>query len=327
MADEETVTPSPWPGRLTLILAAFLVGVVVLTLPFVVRSMWAELIEGEAATQYDGLTGEEVSFPAGSAGQPDQSYVTIAVVDLDEAAQSATLTVSGHRACTADCPTLALTFFSLNDVNQRRGLPPSLTLDLPGNEHLFSQTAQLPLRGNPNVYPFDSYQLTLGLVAARTLPDGTTQLIHGSDLRERVIFTLQDNVAGLNMRPPTVVDPQRVQSETDPFAFLMVQQLAFKRPAYQQLLAILLVGLISASAMVALILRPVNDLILGIGGLILGIWGVRSIIVPNPPAAINAVDAALACVILLLLVVLAVRTAKYYHRPSGACTGSGQRDE
>jgi hypothetical protein len=316
MSDEQTTTPSPWPGRLTLALAAVLLAVVVITLPFVIRSMWVELIEGEAATQYDGLTGDEVSFEEGGTNFSEMSYFTIAVIDIDEATQVATLGLSGHRVCSTDCPGIVVTLYSLHDAGMRRGMPPSVTLDLPGGDHVFSQTVQLPLRGNPNVYPFDHYELTLGMVLAVTLPDGTVQRARAIDLRDRAVFTLQENVAGLNMRPPTVVDPQHVEAESDPFAFLVVQELEFRRPAYQQLLAVLLVTLISVSAAFALFLRSVNDLVLGFGGLILGIWGVRSIVVPNPPSDVNAVDLALAGVILLLLAALSVRTARHYVRPS-----------
>ena len=140
--------------------------------------------------------------------------------------------------------------------------------------------------------------------------------MQAADLRERAVFTLQENVAGLNMEPPVVVDPQSVRAPTDPFSFLTVQRLDFARPAYQGLLAVLLVVLISISAVLALFMRAINDLVLGIGGLILGIWGVRSVVVPNPPTDVNAVDVALAFVILLLLVALAVRAARHYHRES-----------
>ena len=71
----------------------------------------------------------------------------------------------------------------------------------------------------------------------------------------------------------------------------------------------LLVLLISISASFALFMRTINELLLGIGGLILGIWGVRSVVVPSPPRRVNVVDLVLAWVILVLLVVLSIRVA------------------
>jgi hypothetical protein len=160
--------------------------------------------------QYDGLTGEVVDFTDGDAIAADRSHVTIAVVDIDEAAQVATLSISGNRNCQTDCPPPTLALFSLSDAARRRGLPPSVTLEFPAEDRLFTQSAQLPLRGNPNVYPFDRYELWLGLVIAATRPDSTIQIVQAADLRDRAVFTLQDNVAGLNMQPPVVVDPLSV---------------------------------------------------------------------------------------------------------------------
>ena len=171
MSEGTTATANPWRGRLALALAALLLVVVVLTLPVALRSMWVELVEARQAIQYDGLTGQVVAFDGGVS--TNQAYVTIAVVGIDAAAQVATLAISGHRGCEADCLPLTLTLFSLSDAANRRGLPPSVTLEFAQDDRLFSQMAQLPLRGNPNVYPFDSYELWLGLVLTATLPDGT----------------------------------------------------------------------------------------------------------------------------------------------------------
>jgi hypothetical protein len=299
-----------------LLLAALLLVVVVVTLPFALRSMWVELIEGREAMQYDGLTGQVVNFADANTALADKAYATIAVVDVDEAGQVATLAISGNRGgCVTDCPPLTLTLLSLSDAARRRGLPPSATIEYAPEDRLFSDTVQLPLRGNPNVYPFDSYELWLGLVLTATLPDGSVHVAHPADI-QGTVFTIQDNVAGLNMLPPVPIDPASVQTATDPYQFLTVQRLEFERPAYQGLLAVLLVVLISVSAALALFMRAINDLVLGIGGLILGIWGVRSVVVPKPPADVNAVDVALAFVILLLLVALAVRAARHYQRES-----------
>ena len=116
------------------------------------------------------------------------------------------------------------------------------------------------------------------------------------------------------MQPPVSIDPHRVRAATDPFDFLAVQQLVFERPDYQHVLAVLLVLLISISATLALFMHTISELMLGIGGLILGIWGVRSVVVPSAPSHINVVDLALAFVILVLLVALSVRVARHVYR-------------
>ncbi len=127
-------------------------------------------------------------------------------------------------------------------------------------------------------------------------------------------LTLQSRVGGLDMNPPVPIDSCSVHGVTDPFGFLTVQRLDFERPIYQHVLAVLLVLLISTSAAFALFVRTINELMLGIGGLILGIWGVRSVVVPSVPSRVNVVDLVLASVILVLLVALSIRIARHVYR-------------
>ena len=149
----------------------------------------------------------------------------------------------------------------------------------PGESGTYTFTIQLPIHGTPQLYPFDTYTLLLGgrLV---TLPNGREEVVKTPDLaQERVSLTLEDQVVRLNMGPPVPVDPASVRSETDPVNFLLVDQLQWQRPLYLRIVTVLLVLLISASAIFALGLRTLHELVLGIGGIILGIWGVRSVVV------------------------------------------------
>jgi hypothetical protein len=79
----------------------------------------------------------------------------------------------------------------------------------------------------------------------------------------------------------------------------------------------LLVLLISASAIFALGLRTLHELVLGIGGIILGIWGVRSVVVQTELPDVTLIDLILAFVMLVLLLALSVRAARYFYVQSG----------
>ena len=67
-------------------------------------------------------------------------------------------------------------------------------------------------------------------------------------------------------------------------------------------MAVTLISLIAISAVLAVFTRGFNELLLGIGGLILGVWGVRSVLMPQPVPAVTMIDLALSWVIFLLLV-------------------------
>ena len=59
--------------------------------------------------------------------------------------------------------------------------------------------------------------------------------------------------------------------------------------------------LISAGAGYAVFLRPLHDLAIGAGSLVLGVWGIRTVLLPNNISYTTAVDLALSVVLLFLL--------------------------
>lgn len=58
--------------------------------------------------------------------------------------------------------------------------------------------------------------------------------------------------------------------------------------------------------------RSLHELVLGIGGIILGIWGVRSVVVQTPLPDVTLIDLILGFVILVLLLGLSIRAARYF---------------
>lgn len=305
--------------RVALGLTATMAATVLIMLPFAMRSMVAVLTGAQHGPLYDLLANGEVT-PVDrdtEATETGRSYFNIAVVGIDEAAGSATFAVSGNRQCPGECPAVALTLLSLDDnASLRRGLPPSATVDLSPAELVFSESVTLPVRGRPALYPFDTYELWLGFAVALTTPEGTPIRPNLEDLAQRVTFTLQSQVPDLVMDPPRPVHPDRAMSETDPFALPLVEELRLERPLYLKILASLLVLLIAASGIIALLTRSIDDLLLGIGGLILGVWGIRSVLVTQPLAGVSAVDLALSLVILFLLLGLMARLVRHFHQRS-----------
>lgn len=299
------------------IFTILVVAVVMIMLPTTVTSMVLELQEQAGVQIYDLITAEAID-PDALIG-PETAFANIAVTNIDEANRMASLTISGHRICEAICPELNATFYSIgNDAARRRGLPPSASVIVPGETGSYTYTIQLPVQGTPQKYPFDDYTLRLGMIAAITLPDGTRQLVQPGDLMMRMVsLTLEDVVPRLNMQPPQPVDPALVRSPSDPTSFLFVDLLRWERPRYLRILSVLLVILISASGVFALSLRSLPELVLGIGGIILGIWGVRSVVVQSPLPDVTLIDLILGFVMVFLMLVLAIRAARHFFVQSG----------
>jgi hypothetical protein len=301
--------------RLALVVTLALIAFVLVTLPFTLRSM-QEVLGRAPEPLFDLVTGEVVSAQADAAAR-EMTYVNLGMVDLNDATGELSLAVSGNRVCGDVCPALDIIFLALDDdAAQRRGLPPSATLSLEPDDLVFSQTVQLPLRGRPSHYPFDTYQIWLGVGGIATMPDGTTVELSRDTVGGRAIMTLQNRIPDMIMDAPQPIPPHTTTAAADPFAFLAVQALTFERPAYLKLLSGMLILLIAVSSLLALFTRNVNDLALGIGGLILGVWGVRSILMPQSISTLTAIDLALSWVILLVLLGFALRAAIHFHRHS-----------
>ncbi len=325
MDDNIAATPEAAPGnrprahlwpRLALVQAVLLLVVVVVALPVAFRSMGILLTDGQARTLFAFPGGQPATSNEAQAEAAAESYFNIAAIDLNEDQGSITLAISGHRVCPDTCATLNFILLSLDDdADVRRALPPSTPLTLAADQPFFSQTVQLPVRGQPSQYPFDDYLLWLGL-AGTVDEGGETIPLTVELLDERAIITVQNQLRDYLMVPPVEIDLDRVTAITDPQEFLGVQQLRFERPAHQEILSVLLILLIAVSAVMAVAMRTMSDLLIGVGSLILGIWGVRSVLVPSSLPMVTSIDLALSVIILFVLVGLSFRTALHFHHQS-----------
>jgi hypothetical protein len=311
-SDQHPAKPHRHWYRLALFTTVALLLAIVALLPVAVGSMQQVLGRGSDPL-YDLITGNVVTHEVAEVAEDDATYVNLGMVDLDETTGQLTVAVSGNRNCPQACPALNLVFTALDDdADQRRGLPPSATLELTPDDRIFSQAVQLPLRGQPSLYPFDQYRIWLGVGGVVTQADGASVELEPETLQGRATVTVQNRVPDMLMAAPVAIAPDTVQAGTDPFGHLAVQALVFERPDYLKVLAVTLVVLIGISAALALFTRGLNDLALGFGGLILGVWGVRSVLMPQSIGTVTAIDLALSWLILLLLLGLALRAALHF---------------
>lgn len=320
MTSAVAAEPSPARGlaalapRAAVLVAWVVLGLVVLTLPFAIRSMATTLFGDQETILYNLNTGEEVPPVIVAPPDPDQTYVNIAIVDLNVTTGEMKLGVSGNRSCARACYALSMTLYALDDnPAQRRGVPPLAAITLSPEERVFSQSVTLPVRGHPNLYPFDTYDLWLGIDFDLKNANGQSVVL-GEDVEETApLITLQNQDNDLLMMPPYVLEPATFVAPTDPYELAFADALRFQRPEYLKILAVLLVALIAVSGGLALWRRDVDDLLLGFGGLILGVWGIRAVLTSHPLPGVTAIDLALSFVILFLLVGLTIKTLRHLH--------------
>ena len=175
------------------------------------------------------------------------------------------------RVCGETCPTVRLTFLALDDdATRRRGLSPFATVTLGATDTMYSETIQLPVRGTTVRYPFDTYELWLG-IANPPADEAGDEAPPPRPAGSQFTATLQNQVPQLVMAPPVTIDPGRVQAQTGTLTLNVVQSLTFRRPEYLPVLTVVLVLLVAASSGLTLVTQPINTLVLGVGGLILAI--------------------------------------------------------
>jgi hypothetical protein len=282
---------------------------IVVTLPFSVAGVVDDLL-GPPSGKVIAITDTPHAAAA-----PTHSRVHVAFVALDEIELLATLRISGHYVCRGDCDSshrIVLVSVTADDVDAE-GLPPSATFTLPPAGEAFSQTFELPIRGYPIHYPFDRYQMVLGVALQRVHPDGKVESLTPEQAKGQLFLTIQELLPRQNMSEPVALDPQSIRAEGDPLPYLNAFSVSFERPRYVRALAVLLVVLIAAAAAYSVFLRPLPELFVNSGALVLGVWGIRAILVPSTLAYLTAVDLALSTVIIFLLGALTVRVLVYMH--------------
>jgi len=234
-------------------------------------------------------------------------YLTI--LSIDEVAHLLTVQVSGYRTCEDICTSKQqVVLFSIGaDDFGRDAIPPSQTIELPPDSSELTTTIQLRLRGNVTSYPFDTYRLTLGTVVQTIDSSGDATFLSPDAARNQLFMRVEQELPRLDMSQPVQVDPQSVRPEHGAFDYLYVNQITFFRPLYLRILIVLIVLLIGATASYALFLRPFHELIVNAGALVLGVWGVRALILGTFPAFVTALDVSLMVIIFLLLCGITVR--------------------
>jgi hypothetical protein len=247
--------------------------------------------------------------------ETNHTRLHVAVAALDDFQQLATLRVSGHHLCEGRCDwSDRVLFFAITPSEQApEGLPPSASVTLPADVVAVTDSFQLPARGHPTRYPFDSYELWLGVVLQRVLADGTVETLSPEQAQGHLFLSFQEQVPRQTMDPPRSVEPASVRPPNAPFGFLYVDVLRLVRPLWLRILAVMLVLLVAAAASYAVFMRPLHELVMNAGALVLGVWGIRQILTNSSYAGLTAVDLSLSVVILFLLSAITVRALGFVH--------------
>ncbi len=298
--------------RIAFFLTSLLALSVVVTLPFSVKSVVDDIL--------GPVTGRVVKI---TRDRPDAAHgnhakLHMAFVSIDETQLLASIRVSGHHVCAACDWSDRVLFVSVTqDDLDADGMPPSVSVTLPPGNAEISEVIQLPVRGHPIHYPFDSYRLVVGVVLQRLRTGSPPETLSGAEAKGRLFLSVQELLPRQAMSGPFMLDRDSIRAADDPFEYVEAFEMGFERPRYLRVLAVMLVLLIAAAAAYSVFLRPLHDLVLNSGALVLRVWGIRSILTPANLYYLTAIDLALSIVIIFTLGAITVRALIYVHDEAG----------
>src|SRR4051812_29437615 len=120
--------------------------------------------------------------------------IRVALVGLDESAGFITLRVCGYYTCESPCAgSDRIVFASLDQTEDEADrIPRAAAVLLSPTAPDVGQTLQLPVRGHALRYPFDSYELVLGVSLQRMDPDGRARPLSATEASNHWRLTLRD---------------------------------------------------------------------------------------------------------------------------------------
>lgn len=297
------VHPKLNPYRVGFVFIALAVLATVVLIPFAVLSIFDNIGKPYEARAYKLISPKQIGT--------EDTTLNVDAQSINEVDDTMTLRISGYHRCFPTCAVQEqVRLFSLqaNPIGAE-GAPPSVAVTLPVDASEIDTDVTLPVAGELASYPFDHYNLDLGVILYTVNGGGAQRPLPMAHARSQLSFSVGEDIPRLSMDTPLTQPPGRYFGSTVTYDYVV--QLRFFRPQYLRLLTVLLVTFITLSAVYAVMLRTFRDIIGTTGVIVLGVWGVRSLLVGNYPPDSTAVDLVLSGVILLLLFVIALRGLIY----------------
>ena len=311
--------PPPQAGRASrqlpnqvavLVVGALLLGTIAL-LPFVVAGVVGQIVGGN---------GPNFAIFSGSRSQPDNVHLNAKLTGLDEWNRNVTILVSGIRVCDGPCTTTdRIQLVSIPAPADRGyGLPPYETIAFPPNQRSVSQEIKLPISGDATRYPFDHYRLELAVVIQRVAADGTVVALSPQAADGALFMSVTGSIPKTDMDKPVALDASSVPPDDPAWAYAGIADLNLGRPLYLRGVTVLLVLLVSLAAVYVVAIQPFESLAGMVGFLVLGIWGLRAILLGADVPGYTALDLSLMVVILFLLLAITWRGLIYLRKRSSS---------
>jgi hypothetical protein len=228
-------------------------------------------------------------------------------VSTDETVGSLTLRIACSHHCPNRCSLIErVQFYSVHaDSRDALGAPRSVSVDLPIDATEIVQLVTLSITGARIDYPFGHDQLLLGVTLSRVTHSGTAIPFDRVATKAGLEYSGDNTIPRLSLAAPMSVEPKK--HGTTGVTYDSFTSLNFYRPTHLQILTVLLTLLIVLAAAYGVFFRLFTQVIPTVGGLVLGVWGIRSLLVSSYPPDSTGVDLVLEATILFLSLAVGMR--------------------
>ncbi len=252
--------------------------------------------------------------------QPNHSDLEIDLQNIDEVARTITAQIRIYHHCATGCGDYidrVHIFQAVTDETTSRRMPPSVVFDIPNVTGDSNRSVAIPVRGDVLYFPLDRYDLSLGFAIERVFKDQPAKYLTAQEGSGAIEITIDERLARLEMVEFKVVPPASAKLKAFDLEYLYVAQIGLERPAFIQLVTIIVTLLTVLVSIYTTLTRPFDTLLLGAGTSILGIYGARSLVLGGFPVDSTLIDTTFAGVVLFNLVAITFRAANHFHALGG----------
>lgn len=288
--------------RIIVTFVAMIVLTIIVLLPFTLKDVLADILEQTNPVFY--ISDPSMSIPE------QHTKLNLDIVSVNEWEGTIKINASAYDSCTKNCDwqNKILLVSVVENHNDPGIVSPSKAITFSSSERDVSQVIELPIFGDPIRYPFDEYRIRLGIILERVYLDGKVVRFEPEEAQKQFLVTAQSRIPRLVMEKPVIIEGLTSHIYGDLFEkYQYTASLNFSRPVYMKILTVLLVVLITAASAYAVFMGPLSDLLINSGALVLGVWGIRAILLGSEQPGITAADLVLSLIVLFLLVAIAVR--------------------
>lgn len=296
--DEKNANTVGIAARVTYFFIILVIFVSLCLSPWIIHSMYTEIVANSSDAD---------SIPLITSPTTEGLTIDITFNSLDVVNSTANLTVTGYKNCVSpvQCASLGnkllISYFYLGKKNIDR-IPPYDAIVLPADKSVYQDTFNIPVIGDIASYPYDSWNSHISLSVFDANGNPVT-----ADLK-KINLSVDEKITKLKINDYQLINTNLTNTHIPDLYALNIN---FNRPFYVKYTTTVVVLLLFFATLCTIVFTDHAKLIMSSAGIILGIWGARSLIIGFLPPDLTLIDMILLILVILVLMSVAWKVASH----------------